>query len=67
MLTLLICGVIGIAVYVSTANGQWGAAGLGAVIIIFLLILRSAARDEAKAYHNAVQYWKNGGPNGGSR
>ena len=57
MLTLLICGVIGIAVHVSAANGQWGAAAIGAVIIAFLLIMRSAAKEDTNAHYNAVQYW----------
>jgi len=62
MLTVLICGVIGIAGYVSAENGEWLSVAICAGIILLLLFLKAAARDEAKAYCNMVEYWKNGGP-----
>ena len=57
--------IIIIAVVVISAcadNGQWGAAGLTAVITVVLLLMGASERKDARAWINRRNYWASGGP-----
>jgi len=57
--------IIIIAVVVISAcadNGQWGAAGLAAVICVVLLLMGAGERHDSMAHINRLNYWADGGP-----
>ena len=60
VITGILAIVILIATIVAGANGEWGAAAIGAVLIVLLLALGSAGRTTSRAYNNFVDYWANG-------
>ena len=62
MITGALVVIFLIAMYAAGSNGEWGSVAVGAVIVVLLLMLGSAGRDNAKAYNNFVDYWANGGP-----
>ena len=62
MITGMLAVIFLIAMYAAGSNGEWGSVAVGAVIVVLLLMLGSAGRDNAKAYNNFVDYWANGGP-----
>lgn len=45
-------------------TGQPGVAVVGIALGVICLVLGKAARDDAKAYNNFVDYWAKGGPDG---
>ena len=45
-------------------TGQPGVAVVGIALAVICLVLGKAARDDAKAYNNFVDYWAKGGPEG---
>lgn len=61
MITILI-GILGvILLYITGANGDWGAFGVCAFIIIFLWLCASEERKDWEAYSNCREYWRHGG------
>jgi hypothetical protein len=38
-------------------DGEWNSVAVGAVVVILLLALGSAARQTSKAYGNFIDYW----------
>lgn len=62
MITGAIAIVFIIAMIAAAGNGEWGSVAVGAVIVVFLLALGSASREQDRAYNNFVDYWANGGP-----
>ena len=52
-----------IVIIPSVSNGQWGAAGIAAVIAVVLLMMGSEERKDTKAWQNCRDYWAEGGPN----
>ena len=59
--TGLIALVFVIAAICAAGNGEWGSVAVCAVIVLILLALGSAGRQQARAYNNFVDYWANGG------
>ena len=64
MITLVILIGLGIAEYVAIANGDWGPAAVGAVLILVLIAVILGSRSSDRAYLNATRYWEKGGPEG---
>ena len=64
MITLIILIGLGIAEYVAIANGDWGPAAVGAVLILLLIAVILGSRSSDRAYLNATRYWEKGGPEG---
>ena len=63
MITGIIVAVICIAVLPpAISKGEWGVVAVAAVIILLLLGLGSAGREQDRAYVNRIRYWANGGP-----
>lgn len=62
MITGTIAVVFIIAMIAAGDNGEWGSVAVGAVIVILLLALGAAGRQESRAYNNFVDYWADGGP-----
>jgi hypothetical protein len=62
MITGLIALVFIIAMISCASNGEWGSVAVGTVIVILLLAIGSAGRDQCRAYNNCVRYWADGGP-----
>lgn len=60
MITGTIAVVIGIAMIACAGNGEWGAFAVGAVIVVLLLALGSASREQDRAYLNWEHYWATG-------
>ena len=58
---ILIAGVFAIAAIVAGSNGEWGAAAVGAVIVVLLLAIRGASREQDRAYGNFIRFWSDGG------
>lgn len=58
---ILIAGVFVIAAIVAGSNGEWGAAAVGAVIVVLLLAIRGASREQDRAYGNFIRFWSDGG------
>lgn len=68
MITGLISFVILIAVLPPAINnGEWGVVAVVAVVVIFLLALGAASREDDRAYINRTKYWADGGPDGATR
>lgn len=62
MITIFI-GLLGaVILYVTAANGSWGAFGLCAFILLFLWLCASEERKDWDAYRNCREYWRRGGP-----
>lgn len=57
MIAILITVVFGISAYVCAANGEWGPAAVGIVIILIAWALHGAAIDTSKAYNHRIEYW----------
>lgn len=65
MITIII-GLFGaVILYVTAANGSWGAFGLCAFILLFLWLCASEERKDWQAYENRRDYWLRGGPGNG--
>ena len=62
MVTGVIAILFVIGMIAAAGNGEWGSVAIGAVVVVVLLALGSASRDNARAYNNAVRYWADGGP-----
>ena len=62
MITGTIAVIFLIAMIVAVGNGELGSVAIGAVIVVFLLALGSASREQDRAYNNVVEYWAKGGP-----
>ena len=66
MIELLL--LIGIVYWIGTSFGDHaGTIALAVVLVILVALFVGAWRDGDKAFSNFVDYWKNGGPNGGRR
>lgn len=63
MITGAIALVFIIAMVAAGSNGEWGSVAVGAVIVVLLIALGSASREQDRAYNNFVDYWSKGGPN----
>ena len=59
---LLALFFFGLLVPYGFGTGQPGVAVVGIVLAVICLVLGKAARDDAKAYNNFVDYWAKGGP-----
>ena len=59
---ILLAGVFLIAIYCAGSNGELGSAAVGAVVVVLLLAIRGASREQDRAYGNFVDYWASGGP-----
>ena len=59
----MIVVVLIIAMIAAANNGEWGSVAVGAVIVMLLIALCSAGKENARAYNNFVDYWAKGGPN----
>jgi hypothetical protein len=62
VITGLLAVVFIIGMIACAGNGEWGAFGVGAVIVILLLSLGSVSRRDDRAYNNFMDYWSEGGP-----
>lgn len=62
MLTVLIGFIAFVVLYCTAANGEWLSFGIGAAILLFLILCSHAERQETKAYMNFRDYWAKGGP-----
>lgn len=62
MITGAIAIVFIIAMIACADNGEWGSFAVGAVIVVLLLAIGSAGREQARAHNNFVRYWSDGGP-----
>lgn len=62
MITGAIVIVLIIAVVCCASNGEWGSVAVGVVLMLILLGLGAAGREDARAHNNFVRYWSEGGP-----
>lgn len=62
MITGTIAVVFIVAMIASAGDGEWGAFAVGAVIVVFLLALGAASREDDRAYLNWRHYWATGEP-----
>lgn len=67
MITGAIAIIFLIAAIVAASNGEWGSFAIGAVIVVVLLGIGSASREDARAHVNWMHYWADGGPEGERR
>ena len=61
MLTILIGGIFFIVLYCTIANGEWGSAGIAAVILLFLIFMSACEREDTKVWANRQEYWRMNG------
>ena len=60
MITGAIAVVFIIAMIAAGNNGEWGSVAVGSVIVVLLLMLGAAGREESRAYNNMVHFWATG-------
>ena len=62
MIRIVICLMALVVIIPSVSNGEWGTAGLAAVIAVFLLLMGASERKDTQAWANWRDYWAKGGP-----
>lgn len=62
MIAVIIIIIAAVVIIACISNGQWGAAGLTAVIGLVLLMMGAGERKDTRAWINRRNYWASGGP-----
>ena len=57
MITVCLCFLFLVATISGVADGNYGMAVVGVLLILALLVLADAGKKNAKAYGNWVDYW----------